>query len=382
MKIIQSKIAGFILILFVFQACKQQEDSKIENSCNQNIKLTKLLIDSVFCKSPAFTEKGFFSIAKDSIYYIDYSYSLVSIFDAKGKMLGRKLGKGDGPDESENINKYVRLKDGRHFIVHDFIFNIYDNNWIKTHHSKMIDFAENISLKELESDPRPDMKAIYEFDWMNFEDNGLLQLDSNTILFPIKTYHPRFNGYQHENYYKEARIFGKLAINTGKVTSVFGRKSIFYQRGKLYPNFDFFHFTVRRDTTLVAFAIDPTIYEYVGENLVSGFGCAGKEIKNQKYTSYSNYKEADRNIEKDLSKRGHYAHLYYDNTKNLLFRSYNRGDHRGGLQIYQGKTLVGDLSVPFHFKVIGSIKNQYYAEGIKDEINERLGLYTFLLPKL
>ena len=63
----------------------------------------------------------------------------------------------------------------------------------------------------------------------------------------------------------------------------------------------------------------------------------------------------------------------------MLFRSYTCPDSekQDGLQIYQGKTLLADVSVPKKLYVLGYSAPYVYATSGLDEMSESFALYRF-----
>ena len=65
----------------------------------------------------------------------------------------------------------------------------------------------------------------------------------------------------------------------------------------------------------------------------------------------------------------------------LTFRTYRTGTPKNEtrLQIYDRTTLIGDVQVPYGFKVMGYIEPYYYSEFICDEDKETIEIYRFKL---
>lgn len=279
--------------------------------------------------------------------------------------------------------KLLSLKNGSHFVMADFMYTLFGADWKRTA-QRQIDWEYgSADENELLNNPDPTRLAMYGFNWMRDSDPCLAERSNKRIVLPISCEHPKMNGSEHEEYYKEARILAELDLNTGKIKTIFGRRSPQYIKNCCFFNFDFYQFeTVQNDSLIVSFAIDPLICIYDNDNkLVKKFGMAGREMKTDYPATRGNWDEVGSRAPEEMKKYGYYDFLWFDHKNKLIFRSYKKGDSKlSGLQVYNAKyDLIADVDTPWNFQVIGFIAPYYYASGIIEEEKERLGIYRFTL---
>jgi len=191
--------------------------------------------------------------------------------------------------------------------------------------------------------------------------------------------HPKLNGYWTTEYYEQVANLGRFDAGF-KLIQLGGKRSEKYLNYEYLPNFDYTHLIRKGDNLIVSFPIDHELYVYDLElQFLKKFGVPGKQMKTD-YIPTQTLEEAESQWEMDFNQFGHYDHLHYDEDSKLLFRSYipkGRDSGRSRIQVYKGENLVGDFEVPLRFKVIGSHRGEFYADGIVDEENEKLGFFKF-----
>ncbi|MET0466272.1 MAG: hypothetical protein ABW007_24145, partial [Chitinophagaceae bacterium] len=346
---------------------------------SDSIVFRTIQIDTLELKPPAFSGVGFLKLHNGRLYFFDKVFGVVNEFDLTGQFIKRGLGLGEGPAEVPSIMMYAPMGN-KHFVLEkSWTFDIYDSTWHRIKRAG-INWDDSKPLKELENNPQPTDRGIYEIE---YEVNNILPLDSSRILLSITSDHPRFNGYFTPEFYSEARIFGVLNTKTGKIERLVGEKSPMYGQYRFIPNFDFCYGENLADSIMVNFEPDSLIYVY---NPVFGksvsFGRAGKDMA-VSYPQTKQFDEAENRIIADRETYGYYTRLKYLQEKQLVFRSYKKGKDAAsdGLQIYSAdsKKLFGDIEVPKKFEVLGSDGDAFFATGIIDELNNRLAVFRFKL---
>ena len=375
-----------ILIIFgvLFFSCQKEIEKVVPVHQNQDLLITKIDLDSIILEKEYFSGVGFFSVGRDQLFFVDQIFSTVLVYSKEGNYLETQLGKGDGPDEQNNIHGFQPFAyKGQHVILDNFEMVIFDKSFNKeTSFPIQWDYSE--SYQDMLNNPKGSMLGLYEIDWKSRGNNTpfLLIEDENQVLLPITMSHPTLNGYISDEYYKNVSIIGNYDIKNKIVNNSFGRRSEEYLSHQFIPNFDFNHFTKRNNELLVSFAIDPLIHVYGFDGILKyKFGIKGMDIKTT-YPRTNTIDEALDNYKLDLEKAGFYHTIYSDETSELTFRSYypnGIGKGNARLQIYNKIKLIGDVEVPERFRVIGKIGDTYYADGIVDELNDRLGIYSFNL---
>lgn len=370
------RLSAFIIVLSLLYGCGKNRPAQLAGPNLPSFKSIK--IDSVLLDPPAFSGVGFFEMKNDTILFFDKRFGTVSKFDLTGKYLGRSLGLGEGPQEIASITHAAELADGSYFILEVvWIFNLFTEDWRKVKR-KNIRWNETASLKEMEESPRGEMTGIYEIEY----ETRPKAIGKDQVVVGITTDHPRFNSYFTDGYYRDARVFAILDINTGDVLEIIGRRPEVYLQKKYIPNFDVVHFDIDAEHILATFEADSLVYVIDRKgNVTASFGRRGRDM-NTEYALTSSFDDAEAQIVRDRKKYGYYTDVKYLPEAGLVVRSYQRGSHvrYDGLQVYRDKELVGDFDVPKGTRVIGYSNGRAVAEGIKDERNNRLGYYllTFL----
>lgn len=381
---IQMKTILIIIVLVVVFSCQRKESKDVPIYQIQDLVVEDIKLDSLILEKDYFSGVGFFSVGKDQLFFVDQVFSTVIAFSKDGAYEGTYLGKGDGPDEQSYIHGFLPFAyKGQHVVLDDFELVVFDENFQKGK-SFPIEWNYSESYQDMLSSPKGSMLGLYEIDWKSRGNNTpfLILGEGDEALLPITMSHPTLNGYISEDYYKTVSVLGRYVFLNKKVSEGFGKRSEEYLTHRFLPNFDFSHFTERQDEILISFAIDPLIHVYGVDGVLKyKFGVKGLNI-NSNYPKTNTIDDALDNYKRDLEKAGFYDTVFSDKDQGLTFRTYypdglEKGNAR--LQIYRENLLIGDVKVPERFKVIGKIDDNYYADGIVDELNDRLGVYIFKL---
>lgn len=369
-------------ILFI--SCNKESDIQVKVYQNQELLLKEIELDSLILEKEYFSGVGFFSVGRDQLFFVDQVFSTVIAYGKEGNYLQTFLGKGDGPDEQNNIHGFQPFAYKNHHVVLDnFELVLFNENFEKDS-SYPIEWDYSESYQDMLNNPKGSMLGLYEIDWKSRGNNTsiLIRQEENEVLLPITMSHPTLNGYISEEYYRDVSIFGRYNFKNKIVNQGFGRRSEEYLAHQFIPNFDFSYFTKRNNELLVSFAIDPLIHVFDFDgNLKYKFGIKGLNITTN-YPKTNTIDDALDNYKVDLEKAGFYQAIYSDESNGLTFRTYYPTGSKAGnarLQVYEENVLIGDVLVPARFQVIGKIGDTYYADGIIDELNDRLGIYTFKL---
>jgi len=363
-------------------------------SCSQSEEETytpryEIALDSLILPLDNFSGKGMLEIYGDTILYLDELYAQATLYTLTGDSVGRQLRKGSSYAEIPVIQNYLHLSDGSHLLMEDWNFYKYSKNW-KFEGRFRINWHGKVGYNDLMLYPEKyaDKPDMYELAYINSQ---LGMLTDSTIIFNIDTEHMKFNAFTTAAYYKEARTFAELSLKTGKVKRVFMKKSPAYQQYAYVPHLIGQYFASDDSHFYVGYEVDPKIYVYDRDfKPITEFGMPGFGM-NTDYKE-SNTVETAYDTEAFHSSRtteGYYTHLWYSPEKDLLFRTYTTGgkynrmmQNPKRLQIYEDKKLVADVDVPDRFRVLAYRKPYFYAEGILDERNSRLGIYRFQLKEL
>ena len=387
-------IEKYLILSFLIISCsplanKEGLHSVMVVKSKENIVFQELKIDTILVKHPNTSYQGFFEYGENGLYFFDKLFATVSQFGNTGDYKQSYLGKGQGPREVPDIQNYLKIKD-MHYIFSGYSIYVYDQNWERIK-SKTINWNPEKSIKELEDNPKPTYRGIYEVKYFG---NKYGLLEDKYIIFNIESTHPKFNGFftnVSKEYYTTAKVFAKMDLENTTVEELIGNYSSLYVTNNSIPNFDFQHYDIGKDSIFTGFEADSLIYVYDKQfNIQYAFGRSGKGIK-QSYTKTHTYEEAMKIFHKEHIANGFYDDIKYFPETSFLFRCYTTGANRPEvewtehgsnprrMQIYQGNTLIADVTVPYQFKVIGFDGTYYYADGYIDEKKEQLGFYKFSL---
>lgn len=379
-----------VISILCFVSCKKEREDIFFNGINKSkkdIQFNSVDIDTIVFDSIESSYTGFFKVNNDQIHFIDQRFGWIFSFDGEGKLKNKSLGQGKGPNEINTgfIDGYVNLKNGKHvFMGSSFDVHVHDTKYER---EKMftIDWQIDKSAEEIIVDNfDPGQPVLYSPFYFIF---NLEQYSDNSVIMPLETNNKYFNGFEHEAFYKNSRIFGELNLETGKITNIFGRKSPEYLNYKYLMAYSMFHFDVdNKKNIYINHEIDSLIYVYNNyESNNYTFGNSGRDM----ITDYKEINEFDgkklRHILSDYKpKTSYYTYVEYFEDQDLFFRSYHRPDDLGvdGLQIYKGTVLIADVDVPKNFKVTGYIAPYFYSDAILYEDELKLEAYRIKLPEI
>lgn len=376
------------LCLSLIQCFKTKDTDSTEfydtNNANSKIKIKQLnfeKIDSVVCKTPLETSfKGEYTMYKDKIYFFDDAFGYLFEFDKDLNYLNRYLGIGHGPDEIFSGNTLAM--DSTKFITigNKGYINVFDAK-MKKRKQFHIDWYQNRPPKEIFKNPKADFYDMYEMDFN--QSGGLKILDNNHVLMPISASHPKFNGYfDTDLYYNFSRILASINLNTGKIDTIFGRRSPEYLKKKNLPNFDHFDFDVDKNFIYISFWIDKNIYVLDKQNfkLVKAFGVEGENMKVD-YETTNKYENTDRLASIHLTKYGYYHSIKSISDKNLFFRIYSKGrnSNTDQLQVYKNDAFVTDIEIQKNMTVLGYSNKTIYLSKTKDATADKIVIYKMKL---
>ncbi len=357
-------------------------------------KIFALSVDTVIVQNMIGSSHGFFKSVNGNILFFDRLLSKVTSIDKEGAVLGVKLDVGEGPKEIPHFTFHA-FSGQSHFFISGYTVFEYDADWSRKRKFDIKWFPEK-SLEELEKNPKPWYRGIYEIKYLN---NEFIPFGKESLIFNIESTHPLFNGYfqeTSENYYKNARVIGVLDLQDGKIVGLEGRYPSYYRSQSNVPNFSYYNCDASNDKIYINFNADSLIYVLNSDfDPIETFGVSGVGM-GLNYLSTYTYEDAVEIFQDERCVNGFYSGLKYFEAEKILFRTYyqdiddlqneidcHRGEHantgKHRMQIYMDHVLIGDVEVPNRFSVFGKIDDTYYADGLMDEEAEKLGFYRFKL---
>lgn len=317
----------------------------------------------------------------DKLLFADEMFCEVFEFDTTGCFENKYVGKGAGPSEIGGVFYFSPMPNGYFFMGPSYDNYYFGENWNGKIKNK-VDFCVQKSQFQLRYNPQPEDRGIYEVGYFTKE---IIAWDATHVVIPVNVSHPKMNAYfsHTDEFYSQCAVWGMLDVITGRLDTLLGRRPNVYLEKRNLPNLRFAHYDKVGEELCTTFEADPKIYRYHLENgFIASFGYEGREMDTD-YRMYENFEEAERNYFTDREEFGYYTGLKYITQTGMLFRTYQKSKEAkmSGLQVYEGHTLIADLDVPKHFKLLGYAKPYYYAQGYIDEINETMQVFRFTLQE-
>lgn len=382
------KTGLFLIVFHLFYSCGQKKEINGSLEIIRNIpqiKINEIYLDTISIGYDGFIGKGFSVISGEKIHFLNLLKMELIEFDQNGEFLGVLISSGEGPSEIPKFQSYLEGKGDKYFMDGYTIFTYDSLNNLKQR--KMIDFYHRSSMESVETNPDPNDPGVYEVKYWSNE----LGVINNFLYTKIESSNPKFNFVMHEEYYRNAKLYAKIDLSTGKVLEILGKRPLSYLNYRFIPHFDYFYHDFLQDEIYLSFEPDSLIYiTDLNFEFKEAFGNKGKFMDSE-YIQVNNIEDWESYWKNNRVHKGFYKYLKYFPEDDILFRTYTLGnedhtkfeyeDNPQRLQIYKNKTLIGDVKVPNTFKVIGKIGDFYYADGsIDNPNNEKIVVYRFKLP--
>lgn len=383
-----------ILLVFIISGCSNDVDpyqKAYENVELVNtkclIELDKIKIDTVVVdKVLSISGEGFWKKKDNFFYYFDKLLGTVDCYDIDGHFIKRAMGIGKGPGEVlEEIGTICRFKEGW-LLAHVYHLSLFSETLDSKETKYLFKFDADFENKKksIMKDPHPseDIEVYvpaYDYPQMIFN-------KEESVLLKVSCEYPDYN---EKLYYKESTLIANYDFSKGTITKLMGRYSPVYQKTIKYPAFAHHYFSkYEHDKYLLNFGIDSLIY-VCDENFIpqKAFGRKAKFV-DCNYVQKNKFEWKD--IEKERSEKGYYVSIFYCKEKDVVFRVYKTGLKDNGIkeggnptrmQIYKGKALIGDVSVPDNFEIIAYDAPYFYCDGYTEigEDYDKIGIYRFKL---
>lgn len=340
----------------------------------KNYKLDSLILDTVSISS-----SGTLSVLKNKIAFIDHEFCWFILFDTTGKFISRKIGQGDGVNQlpCKKISNYVSRPNGDHiFLGPTWDVYIFDSSF-KKKSDYLINWHPKGNKEFILQHPDPADPIMYSITY------GIqpIRADNNFIFIPIFSQHKLFFP-AVKNYADEARIFGKLDINKGDVSQLFGRLSPIYRHNLSTRTFPYPIYDLKDEAEMIiSFPVDSLIYiSDKSFHIKSAFGRMGRNMDTN-YESTNDYNKFNITWRKEFSSKGTFTGIDYISEQNIILRTYHKNGNSkyDGLQIYKNKTLISDIDIPVNIKYVGYIAPYAYFSTGPDDIGSTLKLYKIKL---
>ena len=363
----------YIALALLFAGCVAQDDYSVyfcEPESNLvDIKYDGLVLERFVPEVSGISYVGFSAISGDGLFWADALFGNLNQFDKEGNYHNTVIHYGNGPHEIpvNRLEAYCVSDQGHHFFL-DSTTNLYDFD-------KDFDLVNSIFYywsKKLTEGDLCEQTNTYTTAW---GDNVNLTVHNGMFYTNVYGESEDFNITIPE-YYETARIIEPRDAKTGEPFPLLGRITPAVGYMTAFQK-DFFRITDSGDF-FVAYEADDLIYVYDSNyKLNYSFGQPGKNMnKNYKSLSVDNFRN---DLLEEEETKGRYTSLCV--VGDLTFRTYRTGTPKNEtrLQIYDRTTLIGDVQVPYGFKVMGYIEPYYYSEFICDEDKETIEIYRFKL---
>lgn len=350
-------------------ARKDAQSSDADESNMRNIKMGTLQLDSIPVDYFEASMDSYLCMERDTIFLFDKKFSWVMRFSKDGKLVDKVLHKGQGPKEiNMDIQDYCFADSSLYILDSGLGITRYTPNYEREERLQ-IDCDRNREevsyenpLRYSTSDLVPILKSVGNYFYRNaVAYQGMIE----DFLSDTK------------KYFQNVHILLKINKKTGKIERVIGNYPPFYEQ-KHAAFMEVYYDIDPQNQFYVSFEMDSSIYCYDAnfEPLYT-FGEQGKNM-----TAYDKSYSMETLLQERMNirnKYSYYHHLKYLPELDMLFRSYTRpnDEKQDGLQIYQGKTLIADVSVPKKMYVLGYSAPYVYVTSGLDEMSESFALYRF-----
>jgi hypothetical protein len=353
------KILAIVCLISLVSSCtkKQADKDTITGESKQEIEYQSVNIEKIKLDSINNSSSGSSSITKDGkIAFIDANYCVVSLFDTDGKLQSQHLGLGNGPGETAigHIAAHTYLSDDKLVL---FGFNL-DFHTFKDYQLDNI-FVLKCGLKGSTLSENSDS-------YTNQYNDMVCRSYKDKVYFNVFSDHPDFNYLnQTDDYMKNCYHIWEIDLNKQKDTRLLakGYPEIYKKDPNKYLVFCGSNFDIDNDGNFyLSYEADSLIYVYNHQfEPIATYGFAGKDLDTD-YVSIYSFEQSRKNYRNERNTKTYYYWTEYIDETGLLFRSYAKaGGEKSGLQIYRGSTLIGDVTAPKGFKVIGYIAPYYYS---------------------
>ena len=370
----KSKIViGLCMAIVGLGSCsrKDAQSSDADESNMRNIKTSTLQLDSIPVDYFESSVIGFLDMRNDTIYMFDQKFSWIFRFTKDGKLIDRLLGLGEGPKECNMGPIRGYCFDG------DKVY-IFDDGLGYTLYTNTFDRKRRMQINRGDIKNRDDYESPRGYT-MN-DGNLIIKKLDHHIYYTVVGFEYHADDFDNaiQKYFQNTHVLAKLNVLNGDVEKMLGHYPSFYDGNHNAFYNMYFDINKKDKQFLVTYDADSLIYCYDTDfQPLYSFGFAGENVK-------TDYKKIS--VEAFVKARGefrekytYYHHLKYLPELDMLFRSYTRPDSekQDGLQIYQGKTLLADVSVPKKMYVLGYSATYVYATSGLDEMSESFALYRF-----
>ncbi|MFV0503582.1 MAG: hypothetical protein ACK5LT_06400 [Lachnospirales bacterium] len=384
MKQIRYKLILIIISLVFLLGCVSKNNDSYQNipyTGTTDILFTSISFDSIAIDGSNTSLVGKWSCIEDKLVWGDFFYGSFYIYDTNFNFEKKVLSQGKGPNEipSKKWVDYTVLKDKIFILGSSYGYHLINSKtWKKLNSSRLNFSTEETNIKDLINNPKPDNLAIYE---VNYPGLNLGFLNAEEIVFSISTSHPKINAYTSRLFYDESKSIAVLNLKENKITDMLANYSPIYKEYEYIPQFSNVLFTEHKGKLLFSFEADSLIYNTNKKHSISNkFGIKGKKVSS-KYPEINSTENYVNDYKIGRIKHGYYKYLKQISETGILFRGYQKDSlaKEDGLQVYRNNVLIGDVSVPKNFQVIGYIKPYYYAQIQPDDLNEEFVLFKFKL---
>lgn len=378
-------ILASILLICALQGCinkKKTDAFCLKPNSQVDISYRKLALDSIPLDTVTTSYVLESGLHDNYIYVLDRNVCALYQYDFTGKLIDKKLGQGRGRNETSigQIASHTFLSDGDLVLLdYNGCYTLYDKNFMKKDYIRVSYNRDKKDKKTPEERYRDPYSYSRMYECLVCRSYGkdiyfnVDLSDTDCGYIPTTDLHleKKANIVEMD---LESKKFGRLlAIGYPKSYKENPLKKALFSSVTfdVSDSGDFY----------VSYQADSLIYHYNHDYTeLECFGFAGKDMK-QDYVEITNFDVMGKHYMSELKGKGYYNWLEYVDETGMLFRSYQKGGNSStdGLQIYKDGVLIGDVSVPKGFKVMGYVAPYYYSYVIADEKRELMYLYRFKL---
>lgn len=374
-----------ILLICTLQGCINKKTGAFYLKPNSQVDISyqKLALDSIPLDTVTTSFVVNSSICDGNICVMDNYACTMYRFFVDGKFKDKKLGPGRAKDETTigMCAAHCFLPDGR-LVLYDYNggYYIYSKDFLFENYFR-------VKYEGGGNDGNQDIDTLYKdpYSYTPAYNDNVCRSYGDCIYFKIQMAYPDYNYVNTTT--KHLQMGGNILETNLKTKELTRLLAIGYPESyKENSNTKAIFSTVNYDISkngdfYVTYEADTLIYQYDKDyHEKKCFGYAGKDM-DLDYTSINTTADSRKYWRSERQTKGYYNWLEYVDETGMLFRSYQKGGNNStdGLQIYKDGVLIGDVSVPKGFKVMGYVAPYYYSYVIADEKRELMYLYRFKL---
>lgn len=358
-----------VLSLLLLPSCSEQSRGLKPESA-KDIRYTEAVTDTITFRVEDSSTAGLSGVQGDSLFFFDKYFAYLYSISVDGEVGSRRMGLGNGPGEIQTRSPLAVCVNSQNPEEILFLGGSYDAYSYLDGQVRRMDMSPGNAPVSYES---PSSYTLW--------DQVLFLGNEKSLYYNVLGNADEVSIWEQVDYFQQAAAFMKVDRVSGKMTPVGNYPDSYVLDPKHYKMVPRAYMDLDgEDTFYVTYQADSLIYELDADFATKTvFGFQGKDMDTD-YEEFSNDQEQmGRALMKNQEEKGYYN--WIKKVNGLLFRSYQKSaaSDYDGLQIYEGRVLIGDVKIPRGMKVVGYVAPYYISSIVCDEDTETMWFYRFKL---